>query len=126
MYRLFALFLFATVAHAAPADDLVMRGRESLKVMDVVAAMSAFDAALAADPQHAVAAYERGRILLKIGEPQKAIADFTIAILRDAGFGRALAKRGELAGAVADMESAIAVADAPTAEALRKMLDRMK
>jgi tetratricopeptide (TPR) repeat protein len=97
MFRiLLAVFtLTAGIAVAAPADDLVVQGNESLRKMDVVAAMTAFTAALEADPKHAEAAYQRGRILLKINEPQKAILDFTTVVLVKPDHGRAFARRGE-------------------------------
>ncbi len=97
MYRLsFLLILwFAGIACAAPADDLVAQGNEALRKMDVVAAMAAYTHALDTDPKHPEAAYQRGRIFLKIGEPQKAISDFTTTIVVLPDYGRAYARRGE-------------------------------
>jgi tetratricopeptide (TPR) repeat protein len=104
------------LAFAAPADDLVAAGELALGRMDVVVAMDAFSRALEADPKHVQAAYQRGRMLLKIGEPENAIADFTTAILGNPSFGRAFAKRGEAklvlkspTDAFADFDRAVAV-----------------
>ncbi len=97
MYRLSLLQLvcFAHIASASPADDFVTQGNEALRKMDVAAAMGAYMQALEADPKHAEAAYQRGRIFLKIGEPQKAIADFTTVVLLRPDHGLAFARRGE-------------------------------
>ncbi len=97
MSRLSILFLAFFTIHAAatPADDLVTQGNEALRKMEVAAAMTAFTNALDIDPKHAEAAYQRGRILLKIGEPQKVIADFTTVIIAKPAYGRAYARRGE-------------------------------
>jgi tetratricopeptide (TPR) repeat protein len=75
MFRLSILFflLFQQMAAAAPADDLVAEGNAALGKMEIVAAMTAYTSALETDPSHAEAAYQRGRIFLKMGEPQKAI-----------------------------------------------------
>jgi tetratricopeptide (TPR) repeat protein len=113
---LICFFLCIAPVLAAPADDLVAMGREALSKRDVAAAMEAYDKALAADPAHAEAAYERGRLLLVIGEHQNAIADFTTAILGRPDFGRAYVGRAEAKlaikdgpGAIADFNQAIAV-----------------
>lgn len=98
---------FATSAFASPDDD-VARGQKALENRDIVAAMEAFTAALEADPGHGAAAYERGRLLLLIGEPENAIADFTTAIVANPANGRALARRAEAKLTVKDVESAIA------------------
>jgi tetratricopeptide (TPR) repeat protein len=110
MYQLsFLIFLLlARLAEAAPADDLVVQGNEALNKMDVAAAMAAYSTALDADPKHAQAAYQRGRIFLKIGEPQKAIADFTTTILAMPTDGRAYARRGEAKVVLKALEQAFA------------------
>ena len=69
---------------------------------DVVKAMEAFTAALEADPRNVAAAYERGRLLLVIGEPRNAVADFTTAILGDPAFGRAYVGRAQAKLALKD------------------------
>jgi tetratricopeptide (TPR) repeat protein len=93
------LFLFlclaASAARAEDADDLVAKGLEAMSGRDAVAAMSAFSEALERDPSHAQAAYQRGLLLLMIGEPRQAIADFTTAALSDPTLGKAIARRGE-------------------------------
>jgi tetratricopeptide (TPR) repeat protein len=115
MRSLIALLLMTTSALADVADDLVLKGRDALRGMDIPAAMAAFDMALQQVPGHAQAAYERGRILLKIDETALAIADFTTATISDPGFGLAFARRGEAhmvlknpEAAFKDFEAAIA------------------
>ncbi len=107
--------LTVTPAHAGPVDDLVTEGQAALVRMDVPAAMSFFDEALKLDPTQAMAAYGRGRILLKMGETKKAMADFTTAIIADPKFGLAYVRRGEAFmilknpdGAFKDFDAAIA------------------
>jgi tetratricopeptide (TPR) repeat protein len=102
-----ALFALTTVSFASPDDDLA-RGREALQKRDIVEAMAAFTAVLEADPGHGAAAYERGVLLLLIGEPDNAIADFTVAIIADPQNGRALARRGEAKLVLGDATSAAA------------------
>jgi tetratricopeptide (TPR) repeat protein len=90
--------LFALCATPALADgvtDLVAKGQDALVRMDVPAAMTYFDEALKLDPRQPMAAYGRGRILLKMGEHKKALADFTTAVIADPAFGLAYARRGE-------------------------------
>lgn len=99
---------FASLAFASPVDDAVARGVKSLAAKDIVAAMEAFTEALEADPAHAVAAYERGRILLTIGEPENAVADFTTAVLGNPNYGRAYAGRAQAKLLLKDPQSAIA------------------
>jgi tetratricopeptide (TPR) repeat protein len=103
-----ALVTSTWIAVADPAGDLLARGHEALRARDIVAAMEAFTAVLEADPAHGAAAYERGRLLLIIGEPENAIADFTTAVLADPSNGRAYARRGEAKLVLKDAESAIA------------------
>ena len=102
------LCLSFPAAFAATLDDSLRQGEEALARRDVVAAMTAFTAALEADPRTVKAAYERGRLLLLIGEPGKAVADFTTAILGDPAFGRAYVGRAEAKLALKDGKSAIA------------------
>jgi tetratricopeptide (TPR) repeat protein len=118
MIRLSFLFLlfFIHLAAATPADNLVLQGNDALGKMDVVAAMTAYTSALEAEPRHAEAAYQRGRIFLKMGEPQKAIADFTTVVVVKPDHGRAYARRGEAKiilksweAAFADFDKAVAV-----------------
>ena len=91
-----ALALLGTsTAWAGPAEDSIAAGREALAARDVVKAMEAFTAALEVDPRNSAAAYERGRILLVIGDPKNAVADFTTAIIGDPQFGRAYVGRAE-------------------------------
>lgn len=123
MRRLLLLFAAAlasaSLAIAGPVDDAVARGVKALAAKDIVAAMEAFTEALEVDPAHAIAAYERGRILLTIGEPENAVADFTTAVLGNPNHGRAYAARAQAKlllkdpqGAIADFDSAIKVAPA--------------
>lgn len=114
---LLLLSLLPTAALASPADELVSDGQKSLAARDIVAAMAAFTKALEAEPAHAQAAYERGRLLLVIGEPENAIADFTTAVITDPAFGRAYVGRAQAKlalkdakGAVEDFNQAIAAA----------------
>ena len=98
MIRFFtALFFILLIlpAGASPVDERVAEGRKALAAKDIVKAMDEFTKALEADPAHAVAAYERGRLLLVIGEAENAVADFTTAVLGDPGFGRAYVGRAE-------------------------------
>jgi tetratricopeptide (TPR) repeat protein len=98
MKRIFAvvfLCLATAGARAGDADALVAKGLEALAGRDAVAAMAAFSDALDSDPAHAQAAYQRGLLLLMIGEPEQAIADFTTAALSEPALGRAIARRGE-------------------------------
>ncbi len=111
------LCLAAAPAFAAPADDRLADGLKALAAKDIVKAMDAFTKALESDPRHAMAAYERGKLLLVIGEPQNAIADFTAAVVTDPSFGRAYAGRARAklelrdnAGAARDFDQAIAAA----------------
>jgi tetratricopeptide (TPR) repeat protein len=163
----FAFWILSLPALAAEADDLVVAGQAALLKMDVPLAMTHFDNALKLAPDHPLAAYERGRILLKMGDAKNAVADFTTAALADQTYGLALARRGEaymilktpeaafkdfdaaimvspqlaevymvratyrfqignLAGAKADIEAAVKVADAQQRPLLEKMLERMK
>ncbi len=114
-----ALLLWTTAALAAPADDLVAEGKAALKAVDIVAAMTAFTRALDADPAHSEAAYERGRILLTIGEPAQAVADFTTAVLSDPKNGRAFARRGEAKMILKNAEAAFADFDVAVAASPR-------
>jgi tetratricopeptide (TPR) repeat protein len=91
----FAFWILTFPAWAADVDDLVKAGQEAMARMDVPLAMTHFDNALKAEPTHPQAAYERGRILLKMGDAKNAVADFTTAALTDPKFGLALARRGE-------------------------------
>lgn len=111
--------LLAVPAVADPADDKVAEGLVALADRDVVKAMAAFTDALEADPGHVAAAYERGRLLMLIGEPANAVADFTTAILGNPAFGRAYVARADAklklkdaASAIADLDAAIAMAPA--------------
>lgn len=110
--RLTAFFLLAALtispAQGGEVADSLAAGRQALADRDVVKAMTAFTAALEADPMNVTAAYERGRILLVIGEPGKAVADFTTAILADPAFGRAYVGRAEAKLVLKDGKSAIA------------------
>ena len=103
---LFAPVLLASTVAAAPDDD-VARGLKALSERDLVEAMDAFTAALEADPSHAVAAFERGVLLLQIGEAENAIADLTTAILTNPANGRAYAYRAEAKLLLKDGKSAI-------------------
>lgn len=98
----------ALAAWAGPAEDGVARGMKALEARDVVSAMAAFTEVLEADPRNVTAAYERGRLLLVIGEPGNAVADFTTAILGDPAFGRAYVGRAQAKLVLKDAESAIA------------------
>ena len=102
------LMIAAGPSLAAPADDRVADGLRALAARDMVKAMESFTQALEADPGHVMAAYERGRLLLVIGEPQNAIADFTAAVLGDPAFGRAYVGRAQAKLALNDGKSAIA------------------
>lgn len=112
---IFTMWVLAGSAFATDADDLVKRGQDAMLRMDVPGAMTYFDEALKLDPDHPIAAYGRGRILLKMGETKKAMADFTTAIIADPAFGLAYVRRGEAHmelknpdGAFKDFEAAIA------------------
>lgn len=109
------LCVWSGIAVASDVDDLVKQGQDALVRMDVPGAMTYFDAALKLDPTQPMAAYGRGRILLKMGETKKAMADFTTAIIADPKFGLAYVRRGEAFmilknpdGAFKDFEAAIA------------------
>jgi tetratricopeptide (TPR) repeat protein len=109
------LCVWSGFAVATDADDLVKNGQDALLRMDVPAAMTFFDEALKLDPTQPMAAYGRGRILLKMGETKKAMADFTTAIIADPTFGLAYVRRGEAFmilknpdGAFKDFDAAIA------------------
>lgn len=111
-----AIFLCSAALAEGPVEDLLAKGRAALEQRDIVAAMKAYDKALDLDPANAEAAYERGRMLLAVGEPQNAIADFTAAILSRPDFGRAYVGRAEAKaglkdarGAIDDFNQAIAV-----------------
>ena len=100
--------LAASAAWAGPAGDSIAESREALAARDVVKAMAAFTKALEADSRNVAAAYERGQLLLVIGEPKSAVADFTTAILGDPAFGRAYVGRARAKLALKDGKSAIA------------------
>ena len=110
--RTLATILFAAAAIpaalAGPAEDSLAQGMAALAARDAVKAMEAFTAALEADPRNVQASYERGRLLLVIGEPQNAVADFTTAILGDPAFGRAYVGRAQAKLVLKDAKSAIA------------------
>jgi tetratricopeptide (TPR) repeat protein len=91
----FALWILSCPALAADVDDMVQAGQQAMARMDVPLAMTHFDNALKAVPTHRQAAYERGRIFLKMGDAKNAVADFTTAVLSDRKFGLALVRRGE-------------------------------
>ncbi len=102
-----ALLLWLPSAFAASLEESLRQGDEALARRDLVAAMTAFTAALETDPRNVKAAYERGRLLTMIGEPGKAVADFTTAIIEDPGFGRAYVGRAQAKLALKDGKSAI-------------------
>jgi tetratricopeptide (TPR) repeat protein len=104
---LFAI-CFSASAAAQTADELVLRGQNALRGMDVQSAMQAFDQALKLDAKNAKAAFERGRIFLKMGEHKLAVADFTTTILADPKHGRAFARRGEAYVALKNPDAAFA------------------
>jgi len=68
--------------------------------------MTAFTDALEVEPAHVEAAYDRGRLLLRIGEPLNAIADLTTAVLGNPAHCRAYARRGEAKLVLKDLEGA--------------------
>ena len=115
-----ALLLFlalTSTAFGTPAEERIAEGMAAIEARDVVKAMEAFTAALEADPANVKAAYERGRLLLVIGEPGNAVADFTTAILGEPSFGRAYVGRAQAKlmlkdgkSAIGDFDMAIAVA----------------
>lgn len=104
----FLSVLLPAVALAGPAEERIAEGVAALEARNVVGAMEAFTAALDAEPANVRAAYERGRLLLAIGEPKNAVADFTTAILGDPSFGRAYVGRAQAKLVLKDGESAIA------------------
>ena len=97
-----AAFLGATTAAWAGPEEDYRKGLNARAANDVVGAMASFTAALDSDPGHADAAFERGRLLLLIGEPLNAIADFTTAIIGNPGNGQAYALRGQAKATLGD------------------------
>ena len=127
-----ALLATATVARAGPAEDY-QKGLDARASNDVVGAMTSFTAVLEADPAHAEAAFERGRLLLMMGEPLNAIADFTTAVIGNPGNGEAYALRGQAKatlgdgkGASADFDKAIEVSPADFDVYVRRATYRLK
>jgi tetratricopeptide (TPR) repeat protein len=111
------ILALAGPVRAAETAPLIAEARAALAAKDVVKAMSAYSKVLELEPSHAVAAYERGMLLMMIGEPDNAIADFTTAALADPHNGRALARRGSAkimlrnrSGAAEDFDLAVAAA----------------
>jgi tetratricopeptide (TPR) repeat protein len=104
-------------AVASDAEDLVAEGQKAVAAGDLVAAMTAFSQVLDADPYHAAAAFERGKLLVQIYEPRKAIADLTVAVIGEPQNGLAFAWRAEAKmmlnnarGAVEDYDFAVVAA----------------
>lgn len=91
----FAFWALSMPAFSADVEDMVKAGQSALSRMDIPLAMTHFDNALKAVPSHRQAAYERGRILLKMGDAKNAVGDFTTAVLADQKFGLAYVRRGE-------------------------------
>jgi tetratricopeptide (TPR) repeat protein len=102
-----AFFAATTAAWAGPQEDY-RKGLNARAANDVVGAMASFTATLDSDPGHADAAFERGRLLLLIGEPLNAIADFTTAIIGNPGNGQAYALRGQAKATLGDRKAAAA------------------
>lgn len=112
-------FMAAPLAHAETATGYVQKGETALAARDAASAMQAFDKALELDPQNGTAAFERGKMKLKIGEAKGAVADFTVAILANAVNVEAYLGRGEAKmklqppdskGALDDFQLAVAAA----------------
>ncbi len=87
--------LLAIEGHAETASDLVQKGEAALANHDAAAAMQNFDKALEMDPNNGAAAFDRAKMLLKVGEARQAIADFTISIVADPKNAAALDGRGQ-------------------------------
>ena len=73
----------------------MQKGETALSLHDGVAAMESFDKALELDPTNGPAAFDRAKMLMKVGEQRAAIADFTIAIIGDPKNAAAFDGRGE-------------------------------
>lgn len=162
-------WILATPSLAETAADYVQKGEAALAAHDAATAMQSFDKALELDPKNGAAAFDRAKMLLKIGEAKDAIADFTVAIIANQKNAAAFDGRGEaklklkqpdtkgafedfqlaidtvsdkpepflvrasyfvqfgnMAGAKADLEKALPLADSKTADAITQMLERLK
>jgi CheY-like chemotaxis protein len=88
--------LLRTVREMLPVtgdgQTLLAEGLEKLRAGDLAAATRAFEAVVAADPEHALASWARyylGGIQQRRGDIKKAMELFTVIIARDPGFWRA-------------------------------------
>jgi CheY-like chemotaxis protein len=86
-----AAMLPATQEHR-DGQTLLAEGLEKLRAGDLPAATSAFEAVVAADPEHGLASWARyylGGIYQRKGDIKKAMELFTVILSRDPGFWRA-------------------------------------
>jgi Tfp pilus assembly protein PilF len=161
--------MLATPSWAETSADLVQKGEAALATHDAVTATKSFDQALELDPNYGVAAFDRAKMRLKIGDTRGAIADFTTATIADPKNAAAFDGRGEtkmklkqpdpkgafedfqlgidaapdkpepllvrasyfmqfgnIVGAKADLEKARSLATGLTADAIDKILERLK
>jgi tetratricopeptide (TPR) repeat protein len=91
-----AVLLTGCASHCAdtePADDLARQGHKLAEQGRTQAARKLLDQALALDPQHAWASFDRGQLLLSQGELQLALADFDRAVAREPNNPRFLGAR---------------------------------
>ncbi len=88
-------YLSASQSWAETAGEFVQKGETALAAHDAATAMQSFDKALELDPDNGTAAFDRAKMLLKVGEARQAISDFTIAIVSDPRNAAALDGRGQ-------------------------------
>lgn len=77
---LFFLFPISHAGAAAPVDLTVKQAHQLLEQGKPEAALPLLDAALASQPQHAAARFNRGQILLGQGQLAAALSDFDQAV----------------------------------------------
>jgi serine/threonine protein kinase/tetratricopeptide (TPR) repeat protein len=91
----------------AVADDTVECGRIRQQQKRYTDALAAHDRALRVRPDHALAHYLRGQVLLELGRPQDALAAFTECLKRKPGFGSAYRARGQARVRLGDFVGAV-------------------
>lgn len=111
------------------------RAKIRLKIRDTKGAIADFTTAILANPKNAAAFDGRGETKMKLQQPDPkgAFEDFQLAIEATPDKPEPLLVRasyfvqfGNVVGAIADLKKARELAGGPTAEAIDKMLERLK
>lgn len=112
------LFFLLPISHAGaatPLDDTVKQAHQLLEQGKSDAALPLLDAALASQPQHAAARFNRGQVLLGQGQLVAALTDFDQAVAGEPTNARYLGARcvarvqaGQAEAGLADCRQALA------------------